>query len=165
MSGLVTGWVVAHSETEGSLRLVLLVLAHNAGDDGTGMMKVKRLRDQTKLPDAEKAEIALALLAKRGHIELGWKGETTTACYRVTYPGNDAAWLADHTNYQPAVRTPDGSQPDALRVGELRSDEAEGNGTARKRRQDRARLDQPNTAPPNNHTKVKGRDPVGTDSS
>lgn len=69
MSTRAANWVLGHSETESALRLILLVLAHNADSiDGSGSMRLRTVAKQSGLP-VESVEKGLGMLAIKGELQ------------------------------------------------------------------------------------------------
>lgn len=96
MSGHVANWTLAHSPAEGVLRMVLVVLAHAAADDGEVHIRLGTVAHQAALPGKREADQALGLLGRAGLIRLHFDGTAEHIHCTVIYPGNDSAWLTDH---------------------------------------------------------------------
>lgn len=84
MSGVIVNRVLRDSDTESALRLVLLILAYQAGDDGTATIRPGKVAELSRLSEKQ-ALAAIRLLEQGGHIKTA--GTHTAAIrYLVLYP-------------------------------------------------------------------------------
>jgi 6-phosphogluconate dehydrogenase len=83
MSIEVTTWVYRHSEERLGRRLVLLVLADHANDDGTGAWpSVETIGEKARLSRAQ-VQRCLRALEAEGAIEKAGKSRSGTSIYNV----------------------------------------------------------------------------------
>jgi hypothetical protein len=114
LSDLAVGWVLRHSATRDSLRLLLVVLAHYATDAGEGRLRRGKVARNLGLEIAPTEDHKLAVidraleaLAEQGAIDLDpltprpprpngrRRKRPNSFGYKLLYPGNDPAWVLE----------------------------------------------------------------------
>lgn len=102
-------WVLDHSPSEGSARLVLLALANHAGTDGADAYpSVETLRREARLKSRRTVQTALRALETAGAIEVQKEqGPQRSTRYRVVMGG---AKYAPAQNMQGAIHDTGGAQ-------------------------------------------------------
>jgi hypothetical protein len=123
MSREAVGWVLEHSTTRGTERLVLLVMAEAANADGSGcMLGPTAIARRAGLETPEWAKKVVRRLVKGGHLQPGaLSGKYGTRTYAIAgvvastpgsiRPGSDSTPGSHRPGRQGRIGTPKGADP------------------------------------------------------